>query len=331
MIDCAALPGDMRSIADMKRLYDQAAHLARFGAWECDLTTEKLIWTDGVYDLFDLPRGIPLCRSMTLDFYHDESRELMERVRSNALSSGGRFSLDARIRTRRGEDRWMHLTGEVIIEHGRATRIYGSKQDITLEKKQWDRLRQLAERDPLTGLANRGVFETRCHELGKLDFGDLPVSALALIDLDHFKEINDRLGHAAGDACLRQIAGRLFRLFGERNIVARIGGDEFALLLRGPCSVQQLKHTLARALRALCRPIYWRDLRIDAGVSIGATMLRVSAYRDTSQLFTEADTALYAAKAAGRKRVRIFGDNLGERMQADISTHAVRFAPGLGA
>lgn len=330
MMDCMALPNDTRSIAHLKRLYDQAAQLAKFGAWECDLITEELTWTDGVYDLFELPRGLPLRRCIALDFYHDDSRQLMERARSEALRSGGRFAVDARIRTCRGENRWMRLTGEVIFEHGQATRIYGGKQDITHEKGLFDRLRQLAECDPLTGLANRGVFEARCHELGKRDFGDVSVSALALIDLDHFKDINDRLGHAAGDECLRQIAGRLYRLFGERNVVARIGGDEFALLLKGPCSVQQIKHVLARALRALCRPVFWRGLRIDAGVSIGAAMLKQPVCRDPSLLFAEADSALYAAKAAGRKRVRIFGDDYDDRVQADISTRDVRVPANFG-
>jgi diguanylate cyclase (GGDEF)-like protein len=204
-------------------------------------------------------------------------------------------------------------------------RLFGSKRDITQEKELWDRLRQLAECDSLTGLANRGVFEARCHDLAKHEYGDVSVSALALVDLDHFKTINDRLGHAAGDECLRQLAYRLYRIFGEKNLVARIGGDEFALLLQGPCSLQQIKHTLAHALRILCRPVFWRDLRIDAGVSIGAAILKQPICRDPSLLFAEADSALYAAKAAGRRRIRIFGDEFEDRLRADISTQAVRF------
>jgi diguanylate cyclase (GGDEF)-like protein len=320
-----ALPSDTRSIAHLKSLYDQASRLAKFGAWECDLETDELTWTDGVYDLFDIPRGLPLHRSMVVDCYHDDSRRLMECMRSEALAGGGRFSIEASIRTHRGENRWMRLTAEVVFAGGRAVRLFGSKQDITQEKELWDRLRQLAERDPLTGLANRGVFEARCHELAKRELGDVSVSALALVDLDRFKDINDRLGHAAGDECLRQIAYRLYRLFGDRNLVARIGGDEFALLLQGPCSPQQIKHTLAHALRMLCRPVFWRDLRIDAGVSIGAAILKQPVCHDPSLLFAEADSALYAAKAAGRRRVRIFGDDSEERLCADISTLAVRF------
>jgi diguanylate cyclase (GGDEF)-like protein len=296
-------------MAHLDDIYDRASKLAKFGAWECDLDTEELTWTVGVYDLFELPYQPHLLRSMILDFYEDESRELMERVRAEALAGGGPFSIDARIRTRRGRSRWMRLSGNAIFEGGRAIRLFGAKQDVTHEKELWDRLRHLAERDPLTGLANRGVFEARCHELSKCDAGDVSVAALALIDLDHFKGINDRLGHSAGDECLRQVADRLYRIFGGRNVVARIGGDEFALLLQGPRSVLQIKQTLASALRALCRPVMWRDLRIDVGISIGVALLRQPVCRDPALLFAEADTALYAAKAAGRRSFRIFGED----------------------
>jgi diguanylate cyclase (GGDEF)-like protein len=309
-MDGSALPSDTRSIAQIKRMYDQASLLAKIGAWECDLDTEELTWTDGVYDLFDLPRGSTLDRAMIVDLYDDDSRQQMERLRAEAIKGGGSFTLDAQIRTRRGERRWMRLTTDVAHEHGRPVRIFGAKQDITHERQRWDRLRQLAECDPLTGLANRGVFEARCHELTTRDLYDVSISALALIDLDYFKEINDRLGHAAGDECLRQVASRLRRVFGDRNLVARIGGDEFAVMLRGPRSYAQIKQTLAHALRALCRPVLWRDLRIDVGASIGAAILLRPYCQNPSQLFAEADSALYAAKAAGRKTVRIFGEDL---------------------
>jgi diguanylate cyclase (GGDEF)-like protein len=207
----------------------------------------------------------------------------------------------------------MRLTADVAFEHGRPVRLFGAKQDITYERQLWDRLRQLAECDPLTGLANRGVFEERYHQLSKHAFNDVSIAALALIDLDHFKEINDRLGHAAGDECLRQVAIRLQRAFGDAILVARIGGDEFAVLLRGPLPSLEIKQTLAHALRALCRPVIWRNLLIDVGTSIGAAILKRSYHQDSSQLFAEADSALYAAKAAGRKMVRIFGEDIDHR------------------
>ena len=198
----------------------------------------------------------------------------MERMRSEAIRGGGSFMLDARIQTRRGVNRWMRLMADVAFEHGRPVRIFGAKQDITYEKELWERLRQLAECDPLTGLANRGVFEERYHKLSKNDFSEVSIAALALIDLDRFKAINDRLGHAAGDECLRQVAIRLNRSFGDAILVARIGGDELAVLLRGPRARLEIRKMLANALHALCRPVIWGNLRIDVGTSIGAAILK---------------------------------------------------------
>lgn len=304
-------PGHLKTLAHYKRLYDQAARLAKLGAWECDLVTERLTWTDGVYDLFDLPPGSPLKRASIVDLYFDESRHEMEFMRAEAIRSGRSFAMDAKIRTRRGEPRWMRLSIDVAYEDGRALRVFGAKQDITSEREAWGRLRQMAERDPLTGLANRGLFDARYRETVGDQLNHAFVSAIALVDLDHFKAINDGLGHCAGDECLRQVATRLQRVFNDATLIARIGGDEFAVLLRAPLGSARIRQMLLRACDALCEPVLWNDRPIDIGASIGATILGRPHVRKSSQLFAEADAALYAAKAAGRKTVHVFGDDLG--------------------
>ncbi len=307
---------EMPSVARIKHLYDRAASLAKIGAWECVLATQALTWTDGVYDLFQLPRGSVLKRSTTVDMYYDESRRQMESMRTTAIRDGGSFTLDARIRTARGVDRWMRLTAEVAYVHGRPVRLFGAKQDVTHEMELWSRLRQLAERDALTGLANRGVFEARWHELVTDRSGDGCGAALVLIDLDHFKPINDRFGHAAGDECLRQVAMRLHRAFADSILVARIGGDEFAILLRAPLDRARMVAALERVLRTLCRPVMWNDASIEISASIGVTFPRGARCRTPRDMFAEADLALYAAKAAGRNAVRAFGEEIGDGPQS---------------
>lgn len=294
------------SVARIKHLYDQGSSLAKIGAWECVLATETLTWTDGVYDLFDLPRGSTLRRSSTVDMYHDDSRRQMEILRAGAVRCGRGFTLDARIRTRRGVDRWMRLTADVAYACGRPVRLFGAKQDITHEMEMWSRLKQLAERDALTGLANRGVFEARWHELVTNCVAEETDAALVLLDLDHFKPINDRFGHAAGDECLRQVATRLHRAFAGSILVARIGGDEFAILLRASLDRNRMVAALERVLRSLCRPVVWNGISIEISASVGVTFLRGARRRRPSDLFMEADGALYAAKAAGRNAVRTY-------------------------
>ena len=130
-------------IAHYKKMYDRSSALAKIGVWEFDLVTEVLTWTDGVYDLFELPRGAPVERSKIVELYDEESRRQMERLRADAIREGGSFTLDIRIRTARGRDRWLRLTADVEQEGGRSIRIFGTKQDITEEKRAQEKVRTL--------------------------------------------------------------------------------------------------------------------------------------------------------------------------------------------
>ena len=126
-----------------RKMYDRVSGLARIGVWECDLETEALTWTDGVYDLFDIPRGTPVLRDETLKLYEPSSRLAMERLRREAIRTGTGFSLDIRIRTSKGRERWVRLTADVEQEHGRSVRIFGTKQDISAEKAAQEKVQAL--------------------------------------------------------------------------------------------------------------------------------------------------------------------------------------------
>ena len=299
----AGPPGEVRV-----RLYDQALSAARIGAWECELETERLTWTAGVYDIFGFPVGNPLRRASIVDLYVDESRRNMELARAEAIRTGHAVTLDAEIRTWRGERRWMRLSIDTVREAGRPTRIFGSKQDITSDRQIIERLRRQAETDSLTGLANRLVFQARYREVIGDSLNHGFASALVLIDLDRFKELNDTHGHSAGDACLCEVAGRLRRAFHNAGLVGRLGGDEFAIILRAPTTPARIARVLQQTVVMLSRPFFWNGLRIEIGASIGAALVGRPHRRQIAELFAEADTALYDAKAAGRNKVHLFGD-----------------------
>src|SRR6201992_999742 len=106
------------------RLYDQALNAARIGAWACELETERLTWTPGVYDIFGYPMGNPLRRADIVDLYTDESRRNMELARAEVIRSGRAATLDAEIRTWRGERRWMRLSINTEGGGGRRARIF---------------------------------------------------------------------------------------------------------------------------------------------------------------------------------------------------------------
>lgn len=284
-------------------LYEQAL-LGPGGAWSCDLATEVLTWTDGVYDLFGIKRGLKLNRAMSLDVYQSQSRSEMDQRRAAAIKTGKGFSLDCQLRTD-GRSRWMRLRVGVTYEQGRPVRVFGSKQDVTAEKKMWDGLVTIAGHDPLTGLANRRAFEEAARELSRYAEGSHGF-ALAVLSIDDLETIRAEHDQAGAQDCLRGIGERLARLFPDAVLASRIGGGEFALLLRVSGGSGGLSMTLANAHRLLSRPVPHGQGAITVGLTVGAALMKPAHRGDPGRLFAEADSALYVAKAAGHNCVRIF-------------------------
>jgi diguanylate cyclase (GGDEF)-like protein len=285
-----------------RQQFDRASETAKIGIWECELATEQLTWTDGVYDLFELPRGSTVDRPQTLALYTDASRAAMQAARAEAIANCSDFRVDAEIITAKGNRRWMRLTGAVEAKDGVAVRIFGMKQDITEEKLLADRTRYLAETDVMTGLANRSVFQIRLNDLRGAQSGQA-IGGLLLVDLDGFKQINDTHGHALGDDCLKEAAARLTECCGGTELVARIGGDEFAVLVGTNLDAAAIEALAATIVATIGRPLTRDGQTLALGASVGIAHNRGGMPED---LFRQADIALYAAKAAGRNTSRAF-------------------------
>ena len=310
------------ALAQSRKVFERSSAVAKIGVWECDLKDEMLRWTDGVYDLFELPRGSVIDRAQALGFYAEDSRNRLEVLRARAIEQRSGFTFDARIKTAKGNDRWMRLTVNVESESGVAVRIFGMKQDITAEKTLWDRTRYLAEFDTLTGLANRAMFQARLVDL-PAEGSDLCLAgALLLIDLDGFKHVNDTFGHALGDQCLQEMALRLRLLCHDAELVARIGGDEFAVLMRAGMDRQAIEDFAELMLEELHRPIQRFEQSFQLGASLGIAVPEPTRPYRPAELFTEADLALYAAKAAGRNTFRVFTPEM--KRKADQRSKTVR-------
>ena len=279
-------------------------HPEILGAWSCDLATENLAWTDGVFDLFGLDRSSQIDRRSTLEMYCPEWREILELRRSRAIRDRTAFSLDVSIRRFDGQQRWMRITAAPKIENGHVTALFGMKQDVTREKQEWETLRMLAFRDPLTGLSNRASFQSEFLDAGTRKLSG--VGAVVLFDLDRFKTVNDRWGHLAGDTCLATFARRLFASFPDADMIARIGGDEFALLLPRNMGHKATWDRLRNALPRLSEPFSWRDHLLPMGVSAGIAFAEAGRDLTAEQLFAAADARLYRSKAARTYRRRCF-------------------------
>jgi diguanylate cyclase (GGDEF)-like protein len=290
------------AVARSRDTFERATAAARLGIWECDLTTETLQWSGGTYDMFDIPREASLTRRQILTCYPEASLKALEAIRSRAIESRDCFNLDAEIVTSKGNRRWIRITANVECAGNRPIRLFGIKQDITEEKAKFERLRYLAEFDELTGLANRSHFQSKLAA-----FCDAPApttgAALLLVDLDGFKDVNDSLGHAAGDRCLQEVAQRLSDVCRDAVVLARIGGDEFAVLLDSPMGANRITAVAATIVRAMGRPVASRGRQFKIGASVG---IASAAGCTPAELFQRADAALYAAKSGGRNTFRWF-------------------------
>jgi diguanylate cyclase (GGDEF)-like protein/PAS domain S-box-containing protein len=271
---------------------------AGIGVFECDLRTEALSWTRNVYDIFGIDRCAVPDRQDMVALYDEESRETLHRLRSRAIERRSGFTLDARITRPDGADRWVQIVAQVESERGRPLRLVGTKQDITRQRTEFEALQDFAQRDSLTGLANRSVFQQRFLDASRTALGIRPLGALVLFDVDGFKQINDVYGHAAGDACLIQFGQRISQSFPDALMVARIGGDEFAVLLPSDRNLQRLDNRIAATIALLRMPVAWNGHLLEAGASHGVAMANNAISYDAEAMFLRADQALYAVKRA---------------------------------
>ncbi|HET9074273.1 MAG TPA: EAL domain-containing protein [Solirubrobacteraceae bacterium] len=187
-------------------------------------------------------------------------------------------------------------------------------RDVTQARRDRAQLTALAEKDPLTGLANRAAFRAA---LEAALAAEMP-GALVFLDLDNFKQVNDSLGHDAGDELLVEVAARLEALVGEGQLVARPSGDEFCLLLSGFTRTSEITRVAHAMLDLFDRPFLVRGAEVFVGASAGLARLGRDG-RDVSALLTAADMAMYAAKADGRRAFRFFRPEMAERAQARLT------------
>ena len=178
-------------------------------------------------------------------------------------------------------------------------------RDITDRRIKEEQLFRLAHHDPLTELPNRSVLHRRVEQLN----GGVEPAALLAIDLDGFKSVNDDLGHAAGDAVLREISRRLITCVRSTDTVARLGGDKFAILLPGVGDAHQAGDVAQSTIQALSQPIELNGETVTVGASVGIA-LYVQDGSSSDDLLSSADLALYEAKNHGRHCYRHYSPAL---------------------
>jgi diguanylate cyclase (GGDEF)-like protein len=196
-------------------------------------------------------------------------------------------------------------------------------RQLLIEHTERLRLESLALRDPLTGLANRFMFERALQEAIKRAIKDDALTAVFVLDLDKFKPVNDTLGHAAGDALLTQVGERLIGLMRSRDTVARLGGDEFGIVALDLSHAADADRTAERILEEIRRPFIIQSHSVEIGVSIGISMCPIDAI-EHGELLEDADLALYQAKDAGRNTFKAFTNGMAlDAQQKGSARHAL--------
>lgn len=258
-------------------------------------------------DAIGQPASILLAPQQT----HESYAAVMHRLRSDGTWAGDMWS-----QRKDGSHFLEHRTIDAIRNGDGATTHYVVVfKDITESFRKDEQLRHLASHDPLTGLANRSLL----HEHIQKQIAHAKLSgqgfAVLFLDLDHFKGVNDTLGHDIGDQLLRLVSGRFLACLGEKDSLSRLGGDEFVVLMGEIGQRKECAQLAERLLDSLRTPLRIADTAVYAKTSIGIACFPEDG-QSIDTLMKNADMALYAAKAAGKNRYDYFHPSLSEKASA---------------
>lgn len=221
------------------------------------------------------------------------------------LATGESFEAQLELVKHNGDKFWCAISGKAIDPSHPMEGTIWLFEDVTQQRENEEHLTKLASIDALTGLPNRTVFKDRLeHAIHKArrDAGRL---AVFFLDLDHFKQVNDSLGHRAGDVLLKEVANRIKSCLREGDTVARLGGDEFTLLLEDVRSAEYVGKVAEKVIRTMSRPYSIESTEVTVSPSIGVSLYPADG-RDVDMLIRNADAAMYHAKKLGRNNFQFY-------------------------
>lgn len=218
--------------------------------------------------------------------------------------------IDHRVSPPQGEEIWLRSNVTLAGERDGVRRLRGVTVDVTSQRMSEQRLFQLAHFDTLTNLPNRQTFAERIKHAIAVASRRNSRLAVMFLDVDHFKTINDSLGHDVGDLVLRVVAERIAGCLRESDTVARIGGDEFVILLEEGAGPDESFDIVAEKLaKAVSQPIMVKNIELYVAASMGICVFPEDG-SDSETLLRNADTAMYRAKSAGRNCWRFFDESM---------------------
>jgi len=290
--------------------------------WDWDVSADKVFTSPETETLLGLKRGsLEGPAAGWLDVLHPLDRDRFRAVLDSVLEQRrGRLSQDFRLRTPDGHYLWFALKARPVVgSDGEVVRLVGTLTDVTEFKNAEERLLHDAVHDNLTGLPNRELFLDRLEGVLAFAKADPAIKpTVMVIDLDRFKQVNDSVGIAVGDSILLTLARRLGRLLKPQDTLARLAGDQFALIVLSERETERIigfAETLRKGLRA---PVTFNDRELFLTASIGIA-LGEGEPRRTEEVLKDAELAMYHAKRIGGDRIEVFKPSMRAR-QSDRVT-----------
>ncbi|BCO25700.1 hypothetical protein MIZ03_0579 [Rhodoferax lithotrophicus] len=279
------------------------------GVWDLQVQTGEEYLSPQLLRMYGYTEGeLPTAMAELDQRTHPDDVVQMQRNREDHLNGlTPTYSNEHRVLCKDGSWLWVHSRGMVISRdaQGRPLRMIGTHTDITERKTAEELIWQQAHFDTLTGLPNRRMMQERlAQELKKCRRDGLQLAVL-FIDLDHFKEVNDTLGHDQGDTLLMEAARRIQACLREVDTVARMGGDEFIVIITELAEAAHLQVILPKLLHTLSSAFQLGHDKVYVSASVGVTVYPMDG-QTIEDLFKNADQALYVAKGAGRNRFSFF-------------------------
>jgi len=304
-----------RAVVLTEAALKEAQRVAHVGSWEWDIPNDRISWSKEFLRLCEVsPASFYPCYAGFIRLVHPHDQAAVDEVMKNAVATRRPFTVDYRIaRTAPALERWICTQGTVECDKtGAPIRLLGTTLDITERKRSEERLTHLAQHDPLTGLPNRALLMDSLRHAVAVSQRQRVPGALLFLDLDHFKNLNDTLGHAAGDRLLRSVGERLKGRVRGVDTVARSGGDEFLIVLSSLASADSAKAVAQHVMGAFAQPFSVDGHELFATASMGISVFPNDGV-DVEILIRDADTAMYQAKRSGRNKFQFFSAHMHEQ------------------
>jgi diguanylate cyclase (GGDEF)-like protein/PAS domain S-box-containing protein len=312
--DITELKRVQRALEESGHLYRQLAGKIPEALWVSEVGSNQLLYVSPGWETIT-GRPPPANIRGLCEVVHPADRE----AASAKMTGNAPGAVDQEFRILRpdGETRWVRVqTFDIENESGEVYRTAGVAEDVTERKAAEERLLEMAHSDALTSLPNRKLFhDSLVRALQHAEENHWTIGVM-FIDLDRFKEVNDTLGHATGDELLQQVASRLIDCVRVRDVVGRLGGDEFGVVLRLE-NADEARVVATKILQALKEPFHLDGPEIFVTASIGITIYPTDA-TDPGTLLRYADTAMYRAKDDGRNTYRYFTAEMNDRAAARL-------------